>query len=82
MTMHSVTTCPTTGYVVTLHGVNYCNTDIQQCKCTFQFYYIYVISIHMSNVITVSILELIIYAAFDLSWIKHKNADFGFIITY
>jgi hypothetical protein len=36
----------------------------------------------MSNVITVNIFELIIYVAFNLSWIKFKNSDFGFMITY
>jgi hypothetical protein len=40
------------------------------------------ISINMSNVITVNIFEFIIYAAFNLSWTKNKIADFGFMITY
>jgi hypothetical protein len=32
--------------------------------------------------IIVTVFELIIYAAFNLCWIKHKYADFGFMITY
>jgi hypothetical protein len=46
------------------------------------FQYIYLISINTTNVITIFIFELIIYAAFNLSWTKHKNAHFGFMITY
>jgi hypothetical protein len=36
----------------------------------------------MCDVINVVIFELIIYDAFNLSLIKNKNADFGFMITY
>jgi hypothetical protein len=75
MPMHNLTTCPSTGYVVTLDGVNCYITLLQQCKRTFKFYYIYVISINMSNVITVTIFELITYVTFNLSWMKHINAD-------
>jgi hypothetical protein len=32
------------------------------------------------NVITAGIFELMVYAAFNLSWIKDTNAEFGFTI--
>jgi hypothetical protein len=45
------------------------------------FYYIYLTSINVSNVITFFIFELTIYAAFNLSWIKNTNAYSGFTFT-
>jgi hypothetical protein len=82
ITMHNVTTCPSTRYVVTLHGINCYITVLQQCKFTLKFHYIYLISTDMCNAITFIIFELIIYSAFNMSWIKNKNTDFGFMITY
>jgi hypothetical protein len=82
MTLHDVTTCPSTGYVVTLHGVNCYITVLLQCISTFTFCYSYVIIINKSNMITVTIFQLIIYTAFNLSWINNTNADFAFMITY
>jgi hypothetical protein len=32
---------------------------------------------NVSNVITAGIFELIVYAAFNFSWIKDANAEFG-----
>jgi hypothetical protein len=63
MTMHNITACPSTGYFITLYLVNCYTTVFQQCKCSLKFYYIYLISINMSNVIIVTIFELIIHAA-------------------
>lgn len=40
----------------------------------------YIISVSMSDVIAVNLIELIINATFNLSWIKNKNSDFGFVI--
>jgi hypothetical protein len=48
-------------------------TALQQCKWTFKFYYIYLIGINVSNVITGAIFELIIYTAFNLSWRKNTS---------
>jgi hypothetical protein len=62
MTMHNVRTSPSTGHFIALHEVNCYVNVLQQCKCAFKFYYIYVISINMFNVITHAIFELIIYA--------------------
>jgi hypothetical protein len=80
--MHNVTTCSNAGYVVTLHGVNCYIAVLQQCKFTFKFYYIHLISINVSNVNEDTISELVIYPAFNLSWIQNTNADFRFMISY
>jgi hypothetical protein len=71
MTVHYVTTCHSTGYFVTLHGINSYITALQQCKCTCKLYYIYLISINTSHVITDALFELSIYAAFNLSWVTN-----------
>jgi hypothetical protein len=64
--MHNVTMFHSTEYVVSLHGVNSYTTALQQCKCTFKLYSIYLISTNISNVITDGLFELSIYAVFDL----------------
>lgn len=38
-------------------------------------------SINVSNVITVAIFELIMYVAFNLSWISNNYVDLGRMIT-
>jgi hypothetical protein len=81
LTTHNVMTWPITVYFVSLPGVNYYITLLQNCKCTIKFDYIYVIIINIYNVITVDTLELIIYAAFNLIWIKQENVEFEFMIT-
>jgi hypothetical protein len=60
-TMHNVTTFPNKGYLITLPEVNCYITVLQECKFTFKFYYICLIIINLSNVITVAIFVLIKY---------------------
>jgi hypothetical protein len=37
MTMHNVTTCPSTGYAVTLHGLN-CDTTVLRTTMEMHLY--------------------------------------------
>jgi hypothetical protein len=69
MTVHNVTTCTITIYIVKCMGYI---TVPQQFKCTFKFYYICLISV---NVITVTTFELIIYAVFAFIKIKMQILD-------
>jgi hypothetical protein len=76
--MHNVTKCG-----ARWHTTWGCYTTVlEQCKCTFKYHYIYFIIIRLSNLITVAIFLLIIYAALTWSWIKNTNANYGFMITY
>jgi hypothetical protein len=73
--MHDLIPYHSMEYVVTLYGVNCCIIVLKQCKCNNRLYHIYLISINVSNMITVVIFKLIIYIAFNFSWIKNTNAD-------
>jgi hypothetical protein len=64
--MHNIRACLIKGHAVILHGINSHIIVLQQCKCTFELYYIYMISTNVSNWITVAIFELIIYVALFL----------------
>jgi hypothetical protein len=66
---------PGAGYVATLHRDSCYTSVLQQSKCSFKFYYTYVISINMTNVITVNIFELIIYAAFNLNCMEINSGN-------
>jgi hypothetical protein len=45
-------------------------------------YYIYLTSANVPNVIKVAVFELVIYATFNVSWIKNTNADCRHMIAY
>jgi hypothetical protein len=80
--MNDVRTYLRTGCVATQNGVSCHITVLQKCKCTCKFYYIYLISINMLNVIIVTAFQLIIFAAHNFSCIKNGIADFGFMVAY
>jgi hypothetical protein len=60
--MYNVTTYPTMGYVVMLHGVSCYITVLQQCKCNIKFYYNYLRSTNAPEVIKIAISELATHA--------------------
>jgi hypothetical protein len=69
-TYDNVKICPVTGYVFTLHRVNCYTSLLQQCKCSFGFIIFILIIINLSNVITVAIFVVILYAEINFSWMK------------
>jgi hypothetical protein len=54
----------------------------EHCVFTEKYVYIYIYSIKISNVIAVTVFELIIYAAHNLRRIKDTNANLVFMIVY
>jgi hypothetical protein len=55
MTTHNVTRCLSARCIITLQGTKYYITVLRQCKCAVNFYYIYIISLNIPNVIQVKI---------------------------
>jgi hypothetical protein len=82
-----VTTCRITRYAATLHEVHFCSTVLQQHKCIFKFYFIYLIILYSStclldlrqSVEAVDSLNLLGLVFANFTDLKSLPANFGLV---